>query len=230
MKLVLWLFLAFVAVLAVPIVVFGANALALILDVDYYSRGQVEQRVEEVYGLPQSVLVPVNRGIVRFFGSSTESLPQSLTAEGADPAFFNEREIVHMEDVRGLTRAISLVHRASLAYGIIFVVVSFLLFGSKAVGRIGTSLVLGGGLAIALVVLAGAFTVVDFGEFFRRFHLLSFTNDFWILDPRTDRLVQMFPFGFWFGATLLLAIRSLVSAAGAIAVGVFLVWLGRRLL
>lgn len=226
----LWTLLAVLLVLAVPVVVFGANGLALLFDSDFYSRGQIQQRVDDTYGLSQQTLVPVNRAIVRFFQSGQETLPQSLEAEGADPSFFGERELVHMEDVRGLARLIALLQRGSLLYGIIFVVLSFVLFGTKAVGRIGTCLILGGVLTMALVLLAGALTVIDFGELFRRFHLLSFSNDFWLLDPRTDHLVQMFPFAFWFSATLTIALRSLLSAGGLVVAGVCFVWLGRRLL
>ena len=31
---------------------------------------------------------------------------------------------------------------------------------------------------------------------------LSFANDLWQLDPRTDYLVRMVPQGFWLGATV----------------------------
>ena len=39
--------------------------------------------------------------------------------------------------------------------------------------------------------------IADFEAFFTRFHLLSFANDFWLLDPATDYLIMLFPGGFW---------------------------------
>jgi uncharacterized membrane protein len=41
---------------------------------------------------------------------------------------------------------------------------------------------------------------------------LSFANDFWLLDPRTDYLVMMFPEGFWFDSVMVIAAVSGVMA------------------
>src|SRR5437667_400132 len=46
-------------------------------------------------------------------------------------------------------------------------------------------------------VVVGALTYFAFDSLFLFFHQMTFHNDFWELDPRTDRLIQMFPFGFW---------------------------------
>jgi len=56
----------------------------------------------------------------------------------------------------------------------------------------------------------------DFDQFFLQFHLLSFANDFWMLNPATDYLIMLFPQGFWFDATLVCALGT---AAGAIILG-----------
>ena len=233
MKVIEWIVggvAALLFVVAVPLLTFSANGVAVVFDPDFYSRGQVQQQVEQVYGLSQSVLVPVNRGIVRYFGSSGETLSASLAAEGADPAFFNQREIIHMADVHRLVRLVVLIERASLIYGIIFVVASLLLLRTRAVGRIGAYLIAGGVLAVAVVLLVGAFTVVDFGDFWSRQHLLWVSNDTWILDPRTDHLIQMTGFGFFRDATVYVVLRSLLTAVGVVLAGGFLLWLGRRLL
>ena len=217
-------------VVAVPLLIFSANGVAVVFDPDFYSRGQVQQQVEQAYGLSQSVLVPVNRGIVRYFASSRETLSASLAAEGADPGFFSQRETIHMADVHRLVRLVVLIERASLMYAIMFVVASLLLLRTGAVGRIGACLVAGGVLAVAVVLLVGVFTMIDFGDFWSRQHLLWVSNDSWILDPRTDHLIQMTGFGFFRDATVYLVLRSLLTTVGVVLAGGFLLWLGRRLL
>jgi integral membrane protein (TIGR01906 family) len=79
----------------------------------------------------------------------------------------------------------------------------------------------------------GLVAVAGFDTLFLTFHRLSFSNDFWLLDPRTDYLVMMFPQGFWFDATVLVAT---VTGAGALALttlsGGYLLyrrWRGRAL-
>jgi len=61
-----------------------------------------------------------------------------------------------------------------------------------------------------------------------QFHLISFANDFWMLDPRTDRLVQMFPDGFWFDVALGVGIATLVQAVLVALLGYIVLRLSRR--
>ena len=48
---------------------------------------------------------------------------------------------------------------------------------------------------------------------FTRFHEVLFSNDLWQLDPRTDRLIQMYPEGFWRDMTVLLGAMCAIEAA-----------------
>ena len=66
------------------------------------------------------------------------------------------------------------------------------------------------------MLVLGLVIAFDFEDFFLQFHLLSFANDFWILNPATDYLIMLFPQGFWFDAALFCA---LAAAAGALVLG-----------
>ena len=67
------------------------------------------------------------------------------------------------------------------------------------------ALLWGSGLSLALAVSVGVGSLVDFNALFIRFHLLSFSNDLWLLDPKTDYLITLFPQGFWQGAFIMIA-------------------------
>ncbi len=62
----------------------------------------------------------------------------------------------------------------------------------------------------------GLGTLLGFDQLFLQFHLLSFANDFWQLDPTRDYLIMLFPQGFWYDATLFCALGT---AAGAVVLG-----------
>ena len=47
-------------------------------------------------------------------------------------------------------------------------------------------------------IFAGALFLSDFNKYFTLFHEIFFTNDLWLLDPRTDLLIRMLPEGFFF--------------------------------
>ena len=58
----------------------------------------------------------------------------------------------------------------------------------------------------------GLLAVVGFDSLFLLFHQLSFSNDFWQLDPSKDYLIIMFPLGFWLDATMRVVAISMISA------------------
>jgi integral membrane protein (TIGR01906 family) len=215
--------------LGVALAILAANGLALVFDADFYARGEIEQQVESVYGLSQSTLVPVNRAIVHYFGTPTESLAQALQSAGANPAFFNPRETTHMDDVRGLIGLVGALERIALAVAVLSIVALVALHGRGFLPSVGTGLAIGGALAVGLVAVLGVITMIDFGGLFVQLHLMSFSNDFWLLDPKTDRLIQMFPFGFWRNGMIALVIRWLATGVVVFVVGVIVGRMGRRL-
>ena len=48
---------------------------------------------------------------------------------------------------------------------------------------------------------------------FTQFHFLSFTNDLWMLDPRNDYLIIMFPQQFFFEATVFIGALTTINFA-----------------
>ena len=50
---------------------------------------------------------------------------------------------------------------------------------------------------LALVLLLGVWGAADFDSLFVLFHRIAFTNDLWLLDPRTDLMIQLMPTSFF---------------------------------
>ena len=77
-------------------------------------------------------------------------------------------------------------------------------------------------ILLAFAAAIGVFVLVDFDTFWTNFHHIFFTNDLWLLDPRTDVLINMVPGQFFFDlvfgiACSFLAVALLLYAAAAIA-------------
>ncbi|MCH7554446.1 MAG: DUF1461 domain-containing protein, partial [Proteobacteria bacterium] len=69
-------------------------------------------------------------------------------------------------------------------------------------------------LTVGLVLSAGLVSLVAWRQLFLLFHRLSFTNNLWQLDPQRDFLLMMFPNGFFFDATLLIALTLVSTLRG----------------
>jgi integral membrane protein (TIGR01906 family) len=133
--------------------------------------------------------------------------------------FFNQKEKGHLIDVKDLIRRTILAFSALL---IIFVVSLTYLAITKRYRAIGSSFVLGGVASLALFVSIALLFQRWFFSLFLQFHLLAFDNYLWMLDPRTDNLIRMFPAGFFYDTVQIIARNSVVAAVLFVVFGVIL--------
>jgi integral membrane protein (TIGR01906 family) len=63
----------------------------------------------------------------------------------------------------------------------------------------------GGGITLALMLALGLGILFGFSQLFWQFHVISFSNEFWLLDPTKDYLKMLFPDGFFYDAALFCA-------------------------
>lgn len=142
--------------------------------------------------------------------------------EGEEGPLFREKELVHMVDVKVLTRQALLTH--GLVGLLIALSLGVLLGIRDTQGQVSTSLLQGSLLTIALLVAVVALIYLNFDWFFTHFHLTFFMGDSWIFDW-SDTLIRLFPERFWFDAATLWGLLTLGETVilGGIA------WLSGRL-
>ena len=75
-------------------------------------------------------------------------------------------------------------------------------------------------LTLGLMLLAALGTFIGFDQLFLLFHLISFTNNLWLLDPTRDYLLMMYPDGFFRDATLVIAALTLGEAVALVTLSV----------
>ena len=119
-----------------------------------------------------------------------------------------------MKDVKDLMQLAFRVHEAAFVYVVAFVVAVLVWNRERPVDELARAVRFAGIGTVALLGVAASAVVVGFDALFRQFHVLSFANDFWQLDPKRDHLVQMYPQGFWFDVTL--AVGLLAAACGGL--------------
>jgi integral membrane protein (TIGR01906 family) len=218
-----WILRIGVAVSAalIPLATISTVVLGLFHDSAFYHAGQLRYQVSTVTGLTQDQMDRVDNGIVRFFFSS-DSLSAAIGASGGPINVFNERETLHMNDVRDVIRAFSSLQVISLVTISLFIVLAGSTWAKGGRAALARGLVLSSIVTIAIGVVAIGLTFVGFDSLFITFHEITFHNDFWQLDPRTDHLVQMFPFEFWYDTMLDVALRVVVVTVILGAAGIAL--------
>lgn len=132
-----------------------------------------------------------------------------------------EAERSHMRDVRSVFAAFY----AAAALALVVVVAAFGLARRGSPGwtradawRAARRGAIGLGLG---VVVVGVVAAVAFDAAFELFHRVFFPGGNFAFDPRTSRLVQLFPFEFWFETTI-------AVGATIVLLAVVTAWLGSR--
>lgn len=179
-------------------------------------------------GFPDPTIVPiearqpiVDTTLEYVKGAGDESLIADLAFDDGRPVY-NRREIRHLTDVRVLVRQTSILYIVS---GLILLLGTGYLVWSGRGQSAARALASGSALTIAIIGGIGVVAAFAFRFFFVRFHRAFFAGETWLF-PSTDTLIQVFPERFWFDASLLIVVLTLVEAA---AIGVLaLAWLGIR--
>ena len=188
-----------------------------------YQYGFNKYDISQVTGLAPAELEKAAEGLIQYFNSSEEYISLTVIKDGQAFTLFNEREVAHLKDVKELFRLAYKVLLGTGIYALIYVGVA--LFWWRDRRRLGWGLLGGGGLTLALMAALGIMIALDFDRFFLQFHLFSFANDFWMLNPAIDYLIMLFPQSFWFDATLFCAGGT---AAIAIILGGVGWWIKRK--
>ncbi|MQF95897.1 MAG: TIGR01906 family membrane protein [SAR202 cluster bacterium] len=184
-----------------------------------YNNGFEKYSISRISGITDSDLRQVSSELRHYFNSGEEPLDVRTRIFGVEQDLFNDREIAHMKDVKQLVRGVYVLALVSGVYLALMVAAGFTLQRRQFVGPLARGFLWGGGLTLVLLVIFGVAALVGFDSVFLKFHQLSFANDLWQLDPRTDYLVRIFPQDFWFDATMWVAVRAIGGALLLTVVG-----------
>ena len=208
-----WLFIS-----CLPVLLLAGSISLAFNSLWLYKYGFDKYDISRNTGLAQSELDRAAIGLIRYFNSGEENISLAVTKDGETFELFNEREVVHLRDVKGLIWLDYWVLLGTLVYVLGYAGVS--LFWWKDRRRLARGVVGGSGLTLALMLLLGLGMLLNFNQLFLLFHLVSFTNEFWMLDPTRDYLIMLFPSGFWFDAATFCALATALGAviSGGVAI------------
>ena len=178
-----------------------------------YEYGFDKYNVGQATGLADSELENAASGLIDYFNSNKDSIEITVIKDGQSFTLFNQKEVAHLKDVKGLIWLDYWVLLGTGVYVLVYAVVSLCWLARECRRRLATAVINGSGLTIGLILLLGLLALLDFDRFFLQFHLISFANDLWQLDPTKDYLIMLFPQGFWYDATLFCAVLTLAMAA-----------------
>lgn len=193
----------------------------------YYEKEYTKYNVTDAVHMEMDDLLDVTHEMMAYLRGRREDLHVPTIVDGQPREFFNGREIAHMEDVRGL-------FIGGLRLRLICLAVIVICLAVMAATRANLRHVLpravcaGTGLFFAGVCILAAVIFSDFSKYFIVFHHIFFDNDLWILDPRTDLLINIVPEPFFMDTAARIALVYGISVAAVFLVCLGIVLAGRR--
>jgi integral membrane protein (TIGR01906 family) len=206
-----WLFM-----LCLPVLLITASLGWVASSLWLYKYGFEKYDISQATGLDTSELEKTARGLIGYFNSDEEYISLTVVKDGEPFELFNEREVIHLKDVKGLIQLDYGVGLGTLAYVLAYAGVCLFWKKRRYWRDLAWGLVGGGGITLGLMLALGLGILFGFEQIFWQFHVISFSNQFWLLDPTRDYLKMLFPDGFFYDATILIAV---ITAALAIILG-----------
>jgi integral membrane protein (TIGR01906 family) len=187
-----WLFVA-----CLPLLLISSAVRIELNSTRIYERGFDKYGISEVTKLDRAQLSEIAERLIDYFNSRADT-PQMTVVDrdGRQFELFHDYELIHLEDVKGLFRAGYRMQAASLAYIILYVLL-LLLWEKRRWQDLARGTRLGCMVTLGVTGAAGIAALFSFEQLFIQFHLISFSNPYWMLNPGTDYLIMLFPGGFW---------------------------------
>ena len=176
---------------------------------DLLSREMLRHAPPETTGLPEAEYPGVGRMTAGYLTGQEENFQYIWTdADGRGYIGFQPHEADHMADCRGLISLAGTLRWITGGAALLLAGAGILLRQRKAfAGGMFTGLCTAGVLFAGIAVWA----LVSFDGLFVTFHRVAFTNDGWLLDPRTDLLIRLMPVNFFVSLGVRIMIWILVA-------------------
>ena len=162
----------------------------------FYKKEYQKYEVTEDLDMNIDHVMYVTEHMMNYLIGKEEKLSVVTTVEGKEQDFFNERDRLHMRDVRNLF--LGGIKVGGVCLIVAAAILTMFKKREKDWKRLffrAYSIALGVWLVIG--VLLGIAFSIDFTTCFTIFHKLFFTNNLWIFNPETDYMIRMLPEGFF---------------------------------
>lgn len=158
----------------------------------YYEREYTKYNVTAAVQMEMPDLLYVTEQMMAYLRGDREDLHVDTIVAGQTREFFNEREIAHMEDVRVLFIGGLLLRQAASILAALCVIL-MVMTKANVFQQLPKLICIGTGIFFAVSLLISCIISTNFSKYFVVFHEIFFDNDLWILDPRTDLLINIVP-------------------------------------
>lgn len=203
---IIYVILWWIFILSIPLLLVSATISTELHCLPFYEYAYQKYHISEITGFDAQQLRIITRHLIQFFTGKVKNV-QLIVEKNHHPIYlFHDYEIKHLEDVKYLFQIIFTVLIICLLYFLLYLFFIVFTKNRKRWFHFWKGLRNGSILTIGILVALGISMLFGFHQVFIQFHYLVFgdpQNSPWILDPRIDHLVMIYPLNFWQDAAIL---------------------------
>ncbi|MGE4214510.1 MAG: TIGR01906 family membrane protein [Anaerotignaceae bacterium] len=196
-------------------------------DYEFYRSQYIENNVYANIAISEDDLMDVTEQLINYMNGKRDDISVITTIDGEEKEFFNQREKDHMVDVRNLITGGKKLR--IMLIGIVVILLALMKWlKAPIVKAVSKSSV----VTIAAVIVGsgilGYIISRNFSQAFTIFHEILFTNELWILDYSTDRLLNMVPEVFFINIAIKIGVTFLFMVMVYFIISVLSVLIERK--
>ncbi|MDD4362973.1 MAG: TIGR01906 family membrane protein [Atribacterota bacterium] len=199
---ILWWFF----IITIPILLVTTVVRLEVQFLPFYEYEYEKNSISQITGFDDHQLGIITRHLIQYFNDKIKNPQLIVEKNNKAIQLFNAHEIIHLKDVKEIFQIVFRVQYIALGYFILYMLVNILFKKKEKMFYFWKGLKNGSILTVILLSILGIGLFTGFYQLFIQFHYLVFgdpQSSPWILDPRTDHLVMMYPLNFWQDAALL---------------------------
>lgn len=174
-----------------PVILLLSSVEKVAYDIDYYKSQYEKYNIYRNIGIDEIELIKSTESLLDYIRGKRNNLDFEAEVKGEKVEFFSPRDKLHMIDVKYLFQLGHII-RNGLILLMTFIII-LIKINIKLKINIEKCLLFSSIIGIMPFIIIIILINIDFNRYFTVFHEIFFSNDLWLLDPSTDRLVNIFP-------------------------------------
>ena len=207
-----------IIIILLPLALLLTTVEVVSFNTDYFVNKYEEYEISKSTGIVIDDLEGITDKLLNYLKDKTDNLEIEKEINGSKRQVFNEKEILHMIDVKDLFIKGKIIRNISM----ILIIISILYLGIKNKKDLGQAFIMSSALSILSMVTLFLLMYTNFNKYFTYFHEIFFTNDLWLLNPETDVLIQMLPLEFFYSIATKISTMFILEVIILALIGLFI--------
>ena len=194
---------------SIPVLIISGTVNVYAQSADLYRYGFAKYQISKATGISNVQLNGVAQRMVDFFNGKQLSPQVTVQVNGLDRQLYSQKELVHLDDVRSIISVFKILQTVAI---LSFLAAGAFVFAALGMRRLLRGIQAGAIATVSVMGLLVAWALIDFDSLFYLFHIVSFSNDLWLLDPSRDYLIMMFTESFFYDAAIMVIATVMAEA------------------